>query len=347
MSNEHLPTEPDHPEDELSLEEAIGQVATALKQSRSPLFVGLEKLSTATQQSVMRLARAAGATTDSSGDNIGRGNMFALQKRGRVTATLGEIKSRSNLIVFWFCDPVADHDDFFERYVGKDCETIVVASQPNATSQFANHHIELSPEQSVQAIWAMRAQVKKVEIPCSANLPGGIRELADQLATSHYGALIWGSEHCDAEFDLQADGIHAMVRELNQLTRFVSIPYRRDANGLSAENVSTWTSGFPFAVNWNRPQPRQYWLEYSNLAMSSRNEWDFLLSFDIGEVSITSLGNEPGQAFQMRLPVAEFGIDEGGDACRFDDVSITLPATEASKSPTTNEIVTSIFEALS
>ena len=346
MSNEHLHTESAQPDDELSLEEAIAQVATALKQSRSPLFVGLENLSTQSQQAVMNLVRASGATVDSSSDNIGRGNMFAMQKRGRVTATLGEIKSRSNLVVFWFCDPVADHEDFFDQFIGKDCETIVVAPQPNATSKVATRFIELSSEQVVHAIWAMRARLKKVDSPNAANLSPKFLELADQLATSQYGALIWGSEHTDAEFDLQADGIHAMIRELNQLTRFVGLPYRRDANGLSAENVSTWSLGFPFAVNWNRQKPRQYWLEYSDSAMSDRSEWDFILSFEIGEVTITSLANEHRQAFQMCLPVAQFGIEESGDGCRFDDVSFTLQATGTSNSPTTIDIVNSIHKAL-
>ena len=345
MNNEQNHIESAHSDEELSLEEAIAQVARAIHHSKNPLFIGLENLSTEAQQSVMKLARQSNATVDSSNDNLGRGNMFALQKRGRVTATLGEIKSRSSLVVFWFCDPVADHPDFFERYVGEDCETVVVHAQPNSTSQLADRYVELLPEQSVQAIWTMRARLKNIELPTSTDLPKEIVELADQLATSKYGALIWGSEHCDAEFDLQADGIHSMIRELNQLTRFVGIPYRRDANGLSAENVSTWSVGFPFAVNLNREQPRQNWLEYSDMSVSDRKESDFVLSFDIGQITIACQANEHGQAFQMCLPVAQFGVDESGDACRLDDVSFTLNASESSDSPTTIEIVKAIQDS--
>lgn len=344
MSNEQpQPSESAHPDDELSLQEAIDQIALALTHARSPLFVGLENLSIQSQRAAMKLARASNATVDSSSDNLGRGNMFALQKRGRVTATLGEIKSRSNLLVFWFCDPVADHPDYFDQFVGKDCETIVVDAQPNATSQIANRFVELSPEQSVHAIWTIRARLKKIEV--ESELPIEIVELADQLAESQYGAFLWGSDHCEPEFDLQADGLHAMVRELNQITRFVGIPYRRDANALSAENVSTWSSGFPFAVNWNRDTPRQYWLEYSDCSVSERDEWDFLISFDIGEITIASQANEHSQAFQMCLPVAQFGFEESGDACRFDDVSFTLHATESTDSPSTSEIVEAIQDS--
>lgn len=346
MNNEHLHSESSHPDDELSLQEAVDQVAHALKFAKSPLFVGLENLSTEAQQAVMRLARTSNATVDSSSDNLGRGNMFALQKRGRVTATLGEIRNRSNLIIFWFCDPVADHPDFFEQYVGENCRTVVVDGEENATRQLADSFIQLSSEQSVQAIWTIRAKLKNVNI-AESNLPGEMIELANEMARSQYGAILWGSEHVDPEYDLQADGLHAMVRELNQFTRFVGIPYRRDANGLSAENVSTWASGFPFAVNWNREQPRQYWLEYSDLSISERDEWDFLLSFEVGEITIASQASEREQAFQMCLPVAQFGVDESGDACRFDDVSFTLHASEATNSPTTVEIVSAIQDSYS
>lgn len=345
MSNESHHREDDQSDQELSLQEAIDQIAVALKASRSPLFVGLENLSMEAQRAAMKLARIGRATVDSSCDNIGRGNLFALQKRGRVSATLGEIKSRSNLCVFWYCDPVSDHPNFFDEFINPHSQTVVVDSAPNATSQLATRHITLPPDQAVQSIWAMRASIANLNFT-EAELPQEIFQLADQLPTSQYGAIFWGSAHQNAEFDLQADGIHSMIRELNQHTRFVGIPYRADANGLSAENVSTWISGFPFAVNWNRQNPRQHWLEYSDLNVSERDEWDFLLSFEIGEVTIACQSGDNHSAFQIALPVAPLGIEEAGSACRFDDVGIAIEATGKATSPTSLAIIEGIQQAV-
>lgn len=295
----------------------------------------------------MKLARLANATVDSSADNMGRGNLFALQKRGRVTATLGEIKNRSELVVFWFCDPIVDHPDFFDSYIGNNCHTVVVNPTKNETAQIASQFIELEPDQSVSAIWSLRAAITESQIATPNLAPSEILELASRLKSSQYGAIIWGSEHCDPEFDVQADGIHAMVRELNQHTPFVGIPYRRDGNGLSAENVSTWNSGFPFAVNWNRTSPRQHWLEYSDSAVSENDEWDFLISMEVGEFTVACQPMQGQGAFQITLPVSEFGMSESGDACRFDDVAISLDATEKTESPTTQEILEAIGESFS
>ncbi len=346
MTNDSQQGETGNPDDELSLQEAIDQIADALQRSKSPLFVGLENLSTQSQRAAMKLAHLAKATADSSSDNVGRGNIFALQKRGRVTATLGEIHSRSNLVVFWFCDPLSDHPDFFDRFINENCRTVAIDSSPNPTSETADQFISLHPEQAAGALWLMRAIVAGIKPDSDLNLPTEIQQLAEQLPNSQYGAMLWGSEHQEAEFDLQAEGIHALIRELNQHTRFVGIPYRRDANGLSAENVSTWISGFPFAVNWNRNKPRQYWLEYSDLNVSERDEWDFLISFEIGEVNIACQPSDSQPAFQMALPVAALGVEESGSACRFDDVSITLDATDTATSPTTEEIIRAIHDAM-
>ncbi len=64
----------------------------------------------------VRLADRIGATIDTSLADGNRGSMFALQRVGKVTATLGEISSRSDLVVFWFSDPVSTHPRFLERY---------------------------------------------------------------------------------------------------------------------------------------------------------------------------------------------------------------------------------------
>lgn len=331
------------PEPGLSLHEAVVHIAKAMGAARSPIVIGLENLSTQAQRSAIRLARSTHATIDSSSDNLGRGNLFALQKRGRVSATLGEIKMRSDLVIFWCCDPFADDTSFGQQFIGSQCQTFAVGPEPNSTTEFCDHFLQIEFEQSIEAIWSLRAQLQGLPMHLGTDsLQAKLVPLAEQMKSCRYGAMFWGSQHCDPEFDLQADGIHALLRERNQHTRFVGLPYRNDANGLSAENVSTWSTGFPFAVNWNREAPRQYWLEYSDERVSERDEWDFLLLFDADELVAVSQPTVDCPAMEIRLRLAEFGNSEGGDYCRFDDINLTHQPKVASEAPSALKIIESI-----
>lgn len=321
---------------ELSLDEVSTQIARRLDRAKNPLISGLGNLSTEAQRHVMRLARDTRATVDSSAINQGRGNLFAFQKRGRVTATAGEIRSRSNLVLFWFCDPGQVIKAFGKGILLPEkiraCKTIYVGERSALLAEsIADEVLELDPEKSVAAIWYLRARIKGLELEKIEGLPHKkLGNLALGLRQSTYGAMIWGNENSAPEFDVQADGIHSLVRELNQHTRFVGLPFRDDFNTLGAENVSTWTSGFPFAVNFNRSQPRQYWLEYSDELVSERQEWDLLISFEKEEIVIVALPTETESALQIVLPMAELGVSDRGDICRMDDVCITLEASNGS-----------------
>lgn len=314
----------------LSFEAAISRIARGLAQANNPLITGLQNLSTESQRAVIKLAGQVRATVDGSSENLGRGNMFAFQKHGRVTATLGEIQLRSNLILYWFCDPGSVLPEVIEQLPSESCRRVVVHSISTGTDSSAAQVIRIPDGLAVESLWLLRAFVDGVNVePCEKLPTSELAKLAEALKTSTYGTILWGNEQVDPEFDVQADGIHALIRGLNQHTRFVGLPLRADANGLGAENVSTWSLGFPFAVNLNRGVARQYWLEYSDETISERDEWDFLLMFSASEmVAVSQLGGGRS-AFQIGLPFAELGIHDAGDTCRLDDVAIWQTASAA------------------
>ena len=48
----------------------------------------------------------------------------------------------------------------------------------------------------------------------------------------------------------------ALASDLNEFTHFVAKPVRGHGNVTGADNVVSWTTGYPFGVNFSRGYPR-------------------------------------------------------------------------------------------
>ena len=64
----------------------------------------------------MRLADRLGATIDTTASLGHAPSVMAIQQAGESTCTLGEIKNRADLVIFWGSDPVETHPRHLERY---------------------------------------------------------------------------------------------------------------------------------------------------------------------------------------------------------------------------------------
>lgn len=342
----------------VDLQTAIESAAKLLNDSTSPLICGLDGLTTQAQQAAWRLADRIGATIDTTWTNSGRASQFSLQRNGQVTATLGEIAMRSDLIVFWFCDPVKTHPRHLERYScpenGPARKVIVIDDSRTSTADEADEFIEISKIDTAAAIATLRALIANhppddQRVKASTGHPGSTwKMLADQLVGSRYGALFYGSTTLNSDFDLDSDSLASLVRELNQKTRFVSLPMRIDVNAQSAENVLAWSSGFPFAINLNRRFPRSQWLHHSAQSVLQRGECDLILAASTRQLEsalsrLRSLDSAAADHFEktkkilvcetemdaisqaaVRFTVATPGWSGTGDFCRQDDVSLPL-----------------------
>ena len=100
----------------------VGEIRELLSKANSPLITGIENLTTETQQLALRVADRFYCGIDSGWSNACRGSMASLQRYGKVTATLGEISNRSDLVMLWFCDPMKTHPRFVERFIRKSVD---------------------------------------------------------------------------------------------------------------------------------------------------------------------------------------------------------------------------------
>ncbi|HJQ81936.1 MAG TPA: formylmethanofuran dehydrogenase subunit B, partial [Lacipirellulaceae bacterium] len=99
-----------------SLTQAIERAADILRDSRAPLIWGLSRSSTAGQRAAVRLAEQIGATIDTTASVCHGPSIMAIQQVGESTCSLGEVRNRADLVVFWGADPAETHPRHFERY---------------------------------------------------------------------------------------------------------------------------------------------------------------------------------------------------------------------------------------
>ena len=93
----------------LNQSQQIEAVARLLAKSQSTLICGLDCLDSDAQMAAWRIADQVRAIVDSSLTNSSHAAIQSMQRYGKVAATYGEVRSRSDLLVFWDCDLRPQH----------------------------------------------------------------------------------------------------------------------------------------------------------------------------------------------------------------------------------------------
>jgi formylmethanofuran dehydrogenase subunit B len=99
-----------------SMSAAVARAAEILRTACSTLIYGLSRISTDGQRAAISLAERLGATIDTTASLCHGPSLVAIQAVGESTCTLGEVRNRADLVVFWGSNPAESHPRHFERY---------------------------------------------------------------------------------------------------------------------------------------------------------------------------------------------------------------------------------------
>lgn len=326
--------------------QVVEEAATLLSDAKSPLITGIENLSTQAQQAAVKVADRFRAIIDSGWSDLHRGSMLAFQRYGKITATLGEITSRCDVVIFWFCDPQSSHPRFVERFLRSETATskqiIVIDQEMTATAKIADEFIQVNAGDELEFVQKMRQEL----LGDRGQHDGD--SLAQTLAAARYGSVFVGKpSKTEPAFDVVTDQWFQLVRTLNDHTRFVmgSLPSSR--NGVGASNVLASLSGFPDAVRFTDQGPVHNGLEYSTTSILNRRECDMLLICDAGvdrpfdaaldadmtkwlkQIPVVVLSDFSANEYRtdvVHVPVGATGWTTSGDYVRCDDVPIPMDA---------------------
>ena len=332
-------------------------ISDRLLQARSPLVVGLNHLTTESQQLAWQVADVAGALIDVTLSKSNRSELYAMQRHGKVTATLGQIARQSDLVVLWFCDPVATHPRLMQRlnaFPSAPQKRVVVvesANQPTAaTAAIADEVYRVEESNVAEFVGQLRSGLRELKTGQKDRVAGrcaidsDAERLAQTMARCDYGSFFSGDLDGSAEYDTATMEAQALIRELNDHTRFVSLSLRSDQNAIGGENVLAAFSGFPVAVNLGGSGIRYNGSEFAAESILENGECDFVLLFAGWgtEAELDSLSPVAKSFFDKvpkvvvtsdaatfsrighRIVVARPGVERGGEWCRVDDISLGL-----------------------
>jgi formylmethanofuran dehydrogenase subunit B len=100
----------------VSYEEAIHKSAEILANASYPILYGWSSTDCEAQRVGVELAEEVGGVLDNTAVVCHGPSILGVQEVGIPTATLGQIRHRADLIIYWGCDPWSAHPRHLERY---------------------------------------------------------------------------------------------------------------------------------------------------------------------------------------------------------------------------------------
>ena len=356
--------------------EAIEEAAQVLAKAKFPITYGLSDTPCEAQRQAVAITDIIRGTIDTTTSVCHGPSGLAFQGIGESTMTLGEVKNRADLIIFWGGNPAESHPRLFARYTvtpkgmfipnGKRDRTVVLVDvRKTPSTPVADILLQVKPGKDFELLWALRALVKGKHINPDIETITGIsldtlNDLVQRMKTCRYGVLFFGMGLTMTRGrHFNSGALLALATDLNEFTHFVAKPVRGHGNVTGADNVVSWQTGYPFGVNFSLGYPRFNPGEFTTVDTLSRGDADaaLIIASDpasnfpqasiehlhrIPVISLDPKVTETSKLAHVAFSTATYGINTGGTVYRMDDVPITLRPAFDSPFPTDEEILTAI-----
>jgi formylmethanofuran dehydrogenase subunit B len=296
---------------------------------------------------------------------------------GEPTCTLGEVKNRADLIIFWGCNPLASHIRHFARYSinskgmltpegRKNRRVIVVDVRPTDTSKIADTFIQIKPGTDFEVLTALRAIISghSTFLSNTGGIPADkLAEISGLMKSCRYGVIFFGMGiTMTSEENIMSQSSSHLCVSLISIQGFLPC-HERSRNVAGIDQVLTWYSGYPAAVSFARGVP-QFGQESSPAWIclhQRRRDAALIMASDPGahfpETAAKYLAEIPTilmspetncskNLARIFLPVSCCGIDTKGTAYRMDNIPIPLKAALERKRPSDEEILIKIIEEI-
>ncbi|MCX8205489.1 MAG: formylmethanofuran dehydrogenase subunit B [Candidatus Nezhaarchaeota archaeon] len=338
---------------EATYEEAIEKAAQILASAKYPLLYGWSCTSNEAIRLGVELAEVVGGVLDNTSVTCHGPTILGTQQVGVVTATLGQIKNRADLIVYWGCNPLHAHPNHTIRYSamakGKFVEgrkarkVVVVDVRPTPTSRIADFFVRVEPGMDYELITALRMAIRghTIEEGQVAGVPREtIEKLADMMMSAKFGAVFLGMGlTMTSGKGRNLEEAIKLVQDLNEVTKFVLLPMRGHFNVTGTNEVMAWLTGYPYAIDFSRGYPRSNPGVTSSTDVLLRGEVDAALIVSSDPVShfprkaAENLAKVPVVVIDPRwsptaavadvfIPTTYIGIEEEGSIYRMDKVAL-------------------------
>lgn len=256
---------------ESSMKTAVKKTAEILTKSKKSLLYGWSSTSCEAHSFGIAIAEEVGGVIDATTSVCHGPTVLALQDVGCPSVTLGEVKNRADLVIYWGCNPMHAHPRHLSRYTifprgyfrergHQDRELVVVDVRKTDTAKIANKFIQVEYGKDYELLGALRAVVNGNEI--SIGEVAGVKnediyELAEKMKNCQFGIIFFGlGLTMSSGKHRNVDNAISLTKDLNRHTKFSIMPMRGHYNVTGFGEVLTWQTGYPFAVDFCRGYPR-------------------------------------------------------------------------------------------
>ena len=362
---------------EVSYDEAIEAAAEILAKSKRPLMYGWASALCEVHKKGFLLAEELGAIIDNTASVCHGPSALAVHEKGIPTSTLGQIKNRSDVIVFWGCNPVHAHPRHMGRYSSfakgffsekgrRGRKIIVVDVRKTETAGMADEYVQVQQGSDYLVLSALRA-ILAGQAAVVPDTVGGVPKdqllkLVDMLKTAKFGAIFFGMGLTQSKGRYKnIDNAISLTTELNSFTKYVIMPMRGHYNVAGFGQVCTWETGYVTAVDFSRGAPYYNPGETASNDVLYRKEVDaaMIIAGDAGAhfpansvrhlakiplVQIDPYWNPTTEVANVVIPVAICGVEVEGTAYRMDGVSLRYRKMIEPTHPTDVEILERLTE---
>ncbi|MHA1959323.1 MAG: formylmethanofuran dehydrogenase subunit B [Candidatus Thorarchaeota archaeon] len=340
---------------EVSFEEAMKRAVEILTAAKRPLVYGLSSTENDAHREAYKIAETLGGVVDNTSSVCHGPTILGVQESGEAAGSLGEVKNRATLIIYWGSNPQFAHPRHLSRYVRAEGEYIgdpkadrkiwLVDIRKTISAGVADEFIRIKPGTDLEVLSAMRAILRGHQLDIDEVGGISIKDLSERVETmkeAKYGILFFGLGLTQSKGrHRNIDAAVRLIQELNTFAKWNMMPMRGHFNVAGANKTSTWQTGYPFAVDYARGYPRYQPGEYTAVDMLVRGEADALLNIaadpaahfprralkHMAAIPIINLDpkrNMTSLIAEVNLPAAMAGIECDGAAQRMDGLPMYL-----------------------
>ena len=298
---------------------------------------------------------------------------------GKVSCTLGEVKNRADLIIYWGGNPAECHPRHFTKYTimqkgkyvpgGRKSRTMVLVDiRETPSAKAADIFLQIRPMKDFEVLDHPARLVKGQTVDADRVAETGLtleqlQDFADRMKRAKFGVLFFGmglsmtrGKHMNSAAAL------TLAAELNAFTKFVAMPMRGHGNVTGADVVLRYTTAYPFGINLSRGYPRFNPGEFSTIDVLVRGDNDATLVLGADPGDDAAAGDRPSLAHADDRARSESDAHEparprphhhGGDGhqCpgtvyRMDEIPLPLRPPLKSPYPTDEEVIRRIRKAV-
>ena len=361
---------------EVSVDEALDRAASLLGQARSPVVWGLTESSVEAVGEALVIADRLGAVVDLAGSKLRSSRRAAFVRVGQVSATLGEVKARAEVVLFWGNHPDATHPRHAERYSvqpqGRFLDgartVLVVDVGPSPSGGNADLQVSIDSERQGDALAVLLALSNGVALdPARVKRATGQplttwENLVGRLKKARSSAVFFGPR-AESMGAAGWDAALALVRDLNAGgRRCVGLSLGEPGNVAGAEAVLCWQAGAPSSLDFGAGYPRHLPGEATLLERLRGGQADAVLAVGVdpaeelldlmGEVPRIQVSpgacrlSEHGPRPTVAIDAGRLGIEAGGTVARVDGVMLPLRPPRGGSRPIDRAILRKIRDRL-